>query len=140
MSNPDTSLVTVSVFVAASPARAWAVFTDPRYVVEWNFASADWSCPRSSADLRPGGAFNHRMEAKDGSMGFDMEGTYDIVEPERHLGFVFGDRRADVYFEAEAGGTRVRETFIPETTFPREMQQAGWQSILDNYKRRAEAP
>lgn len=139
MPNADLSPVTVSVLVNAPVARAWAVFTEPEHIVAWNFASDDWCCPRSSVDLRVGGDFSNRMEAKNGSMGFDMAGTYDIVEVGKHLGFTFGDRRADVYFEAVGDQTRVSETFVPEGEFPREMQQAGWQAILDNFRRRAEA-
>jgi uncharacterized protein YndB with AHSA1/START domain len=139
MSTPDLSPITVSVLVNSPLARAWAVFTDPAHIVAWNFASDDWCCPRAANDLRVGGEFNNRMEAKDGSMGFDMAGTYDVVEPLRAIGFTFGDRRADIVFTAEGERTRVTETFIPEGTFPREMQQGGWQAILDNYKRRAES-
>jgi uncharacterized protein YndB with AHSA1/START domain len=139
MSNTDLSPVTVEVLVAAPIAHAWRVFVDPTHIVHWNFASPDWHCPRAQGDLRVGGTFSNRMEAKDGSMGFDMEGTWDVVEPEQRLGFTFGDRRADVVFEAVGDQTRVTETFIPESTFPRELQAGGWQAILDNYKRRAEA-
>ena len=122
----------------APVARAWAVFTDPAHIVRWNYASEDWCCPRSSNDLRVGGQFSHRMEAKAGGHGFDMAGTYDVVDPQRHIGFTFGDRRADVVFEADGGRTVVRQTFVPEGQFPREMQQAGWQAILDNFRRTAE--
>lgn len=139
MTSPDLSPITVSVLVNAPLARAWAVFTDPQHIVAWNFASDDWCCPRSENDLRVGGRFSSRMEAKDGSAGFDMAGTYDIIEPGKAIGFTFGDRRADVAFVAEGAQTRVSETFIPEGTFPREMQQGGWQAILDNFKRRAES-
>lgn len=139
MPNPDLSPITVEVLVRAPLSRAWQVFTDPAHVVHWNFASPDWHCPRAEADLRVGGVFRNRMEAKDGSMGFDMEGTYDRLEHERHIGFRFGDRRADVVFEAVGDQTRVSETFVPEGDFPRELQQAGWQAILDNFRRRAES-
>lgn len=139
MSNTDLSPVTVSVFVRAPLAHAWAVFTDPAHIVAWNFASPDWCCPRAENDLRVGGQFNNRMEAKEGGHGFDMAGTYDVVEPLRHIGFTFGDRRADVVFTEEAGGTRVSETFVPEGEFPRDLQQAGWQAILENYRLRAES-
>ena len=138
MSNPDLSPIVVSVLVAAPPARAWAVYTEPEHIVAWNFATDAWCCPRAENDVRVGGQFSNRMEAKDGSMGFDMAGTYDIVEPLAALGFTFGDRRSDVAFAAEGDHTRVSVTFIPEGTYPREMQQGGWQAILDSYKRRVE--
>jgi uncharacterized protein YndB with AHSA1/START domain len=136
--NADLSPISVSVLVNAPLARAWAVFTEPEHIVAWNFASDDWCCPYATQDLRVGGQFSNRMEAKDGSMGFDMAGTYDVVEPMARIGFTFGDRRADVHFAAEGAKTRVTETFIPEGEFPRELQQGGWQAILDNFKRRAE--
>lgn len=139
MSNTDLSPISISVLVNAPVVRAWAVFTEPEHIVAWNFANADWCCPRAENDLRVGGRFNNRMEAKDGSFGFDMEGTYDIVELHQHIGFTFGDRRADVIFEAEGAQTRVTETFVPEGEFPREMQQSGWQAILDNFRLRAES-
>ena len=139
MANPDLSPISVSVLVNAPLARAWAVFSDPKHIVAWNFASPDWCCPRAENDLRVGGQFSSRMEAKDGSFGFDMAGTYDVVEPQQHIGFTFGDRRADVVFVAEGSGTRVTETFIPEGEYPRELQQGGWQAILDNFGRRAES-
>ena len=138
MPNNDLSPITVSVLVDAPLARCWTVFTDPKAIVDWNFASDDWCCPRAENDLRVGGVFSNRMEAKDGSMGFDMAGTYDVVQPMKAIGFTFGDRRADVVFQAEGGATRVSETFIPEGEFPRELQQGGWQAILDSFKRRAE--
>lgn len=139
MPNTDLSPITVSVLVNAPVARAWAVFTEPEHIVAWNFASPDWCCPRAANDLRVGGQFSNRMEAKDGTFGFDMAGTYDVVEPHRHIGFTFGDRRADVVFVEEGAMTRVSETFVPEGEFPRELQQNGWQAILDNFRRRAES-
>lgn len=138
MPNNDLSPITVSVLVDATLARCWTVFTDPEHIVAWNFASDDWCCPRSENDLRVGGLFSSRMEAKDGSMGFDMAGVYDVVQPMTAIGFTFGDRRADVVFQAEGDATRVSETFVPEGEFPRDLQQGGWQAILDNFKRRAE--
>lgn len=101
----------------------------------WNFASPDWHCPAARNDLRPGGEFCYRMEAKDGSMGFDYEGTFIEVTPHSRLRLALGpDREVLVEFTATDQGTKVSQTFTPETTFSLEQQRAGWQSIMDNYR------
>jgi uncharacterized protein YndB with AHSA1/START domain len=107
--------------------------------VQWNAASDDWHTTAASVDLRAGGAFSSRMEAKDGSQGFDFEGVYTRIEPLRLIEYAFGDRHARVDFEDTADGVRVRVEFEPETTFPVETQQAGWQAILDNFARHVTA-
>ena len=140
MSTSAISPITVRVLVAATPERAWACLTDPVHVVGWNFAAPTWHCPRATADLRVGGTFSHRMEARDGSMGFDFWGTYTVVEAPTRLEYLLGDgRTVRVRLTAEAEGTRVEETFDPEAVNPRELQEGGWQAILDNLKRYAEA-
>jgi len=129
--------ILVETLVDAPIDDAWKAYTVPEHVMRWNFASDDWHCPSASADLRDGGKFTARMEAKDGSMGFDFEGTYtSIVENER-IEYRFGDRQAIVEFLPSGTGTLVRVSFDPENEFPLDQQRSGWQAILDNYARHA---
>lgn len=129
-----THKITIETHVAAPPDVAWRAFTAPDAITEWNFAAPEWCCPSAQVDLRVGGAYCARMEARDGSMGFDLAGTYEEVMPERALTLRLSDgRRARTTFESEAGGTRVRTVFDPESENPAEMQRDGWQAILDNY-------
>ena len=131
--------ITVDTTVAAPVERVWRAYTTPEAIMQWNAASDDWHTTRATVDLRPGGAFTSRMEAKDGSMGFDFAGTYtEVVEHER-LAYAFGDRSALVLFRTVPGGTAVRVTFDSESTHPVEQQRQGWQAILDNFKRHVEA-
>ena len=131
--------ITVEVVVECGVAHAWQAFTDPQAVIHWNFASDDWCCPRAENDLKVGGTFTYRMEAKDGSMGFDFSGKYTEVSELERIRYALGDdREVLVEFRQEGDQTRVIETFTPETTFPPEYQKAGWQAILDNYKAYAE--
>lgn len=126
--------ITVTAITTATPAQAWARFTEPDWVMRWNFASEDWTCPAATNELQPGGRFCYRMAAKDGSMAFDYEGTWAAVEPHRRLVQALGDgREVEVCFEAVDGGTRVVESFEPEEIHSRELQQAGWQMILDRF-------
>lgn len=126
--------ITVETHVPVSPQAAWDAFTDPKAITQWNFASPDWCCPKAEVDLRLGGRQVARMEAKDGSMGFDFGGTFVEVDDARSLVLELDDGRLSrTGFEAEAGGTRVRTVFDPEPTNPVEMQRAGWQAIMDNY-------
>jgi uncharacterized protein YndB with AHSA1/START domain len=125
--------ITVETLVQASPAKTWGCYTNPEDVKQWNFASDDWHCPRASADLREGGKFSSRMEAKDGSMGFDFEGTYTLLIPEQRIEYAFGDRVAVVEFIPMGQSTQVRVTFEAETTFSADQQREGWQAILNNF-------
>ncbi len=132
--------VTVAVLVHATPERAWKAFTSPTSITEWNFASTDWHCPRADNELREGGAFCYRMEARDGSFGFDFEGKFLRVSPPTKLHYSLGpDREVVVQFAQEGEQTRVSQLFTPEATHSIEQQRAGWQSILDNYKKYVEA-
>lgn len=132
--------ITVSATVQAPLHIAWEVYTNPKHIVQWNFASDDWHCPSATNDLRVGGQFSWRMAAKDGSFAFDFEGEYTNVEPQERLAYRFGDRQAEVTFEPVAPDrTRVTVTFDPETDNPEEMQRDGWQAILNNYKKHAES-
>jgi uncharacterized protein YndB with AHSA1/START domain len=125
--------ITVEALVAAPIDLVWQAWTTPTEITQWNAASDDWHCPHATVDLRPGGKFSSRMEAKDGSFGFDFEGTYiTIVRPER-LECEFGGRSLLVEFLVAADGVIVRETFDAEETNPVEMQRVGWQAILDRF-------
>ncbi len=134
----QTTPITVETSVAAPVDRVWRAYTTPEAITRWNAASDDWHTTAATVDLRPGGAFSSRMEAKDGSAGFDFAGTYtDVVEHER-IAYTFGDRGAEVAFRATPAGTHVRVTFDSEPTHAVEQQRQGWQQILDRFKRHAE--
>lgn len=128
-------IITVETLVRAPAARVWQAYTMPADIVQWNAASADWHTTQVSVDLRVGGEFSSRMEAKDGSFGFDFAGTYTQVIPEHLLEYRFGDRTARVEFITAADDTMVRVTFEAETTHSVAQQQEGWQAILDNFAR-----
>jgi len=130
--------ITVETVVNAPLEAVWRSWTTPADITQWNAASDDWHTTSATVDLREGGAFSSRMEAKDGSMGFDFAGSYTKVEPHQLLEAAFGDRMMVVEFEATAEGVVVRETFDAEEVHPVEMQRAGWQAILDNFKRHVE--
>ena len=131
--------VTVETLVLAPIDIVWRSYTTPADIVQWNTASDDWHTTAASVDLREGGAFSSRMEAKDGSQGFDFAGTYTCIVPQRLIEYSFGDRSGRVEFDETSEGVRVRVSFDPETTFPIEYQRSGWQAILDNFARHAAA-
>ena len=132
--------ITIETTVNAPIDRVWAAWNDPRAIEQWNAASHDWHTPRASVDLREGGSFSSRMEAKDGSAGFDFEGTYTRIEPQRLIEYKMGDRRK-VRIEFIPSGNRVtvRETFDAEDTHTAKQQRQGWQAILDNFARHVES-
>ncbi|MEZ5541048.1 MAG: SRPBCC family protein [Pseudomonadota bacterium] len=131
--------ITVTAVIAAPVDAVWRAYTTPEDIKQWNAASADWHTTAAAVDLRVGGAFSSRMEAKDGSMGFDFAGTYtNVVEP-RLLEYAFGERMARVEFVPGADGVRVTITFDAESSHTPEQQRAGWQAILENFKRHVEA-
>jgi uncharacterized protein YndB with AHSA1/START domain len=125
--------------VAAPVEQIWQAYTTPEDIKQWNAASDDWHTTAATVDLREGGAFSSRMEAKDGSMGFDFAGTYTKIVEHRLIGYSFGDREAQVEFVPGADGVKVRVTFDSESTHPIEQQRSGWQAILDNFARHVEA-
>ncbi len=131
--------ITVQTLVKAPMVRVWQAWTSPADIVQWNAASDDWHTTRAEVDLRVGGVFCSRMEAKDGSMGFDFEGTYTTIVPHELIECRFGDRQLLVEFIEEAEGVRVRETFEAESTHSVEQQREGWQAILDRFARHVEA-
>lgn len=127
--------IKVEVVVNASLEEAWKRFTQPEHIVNWNTASADWHCPAARNELKAGGTFSYRMEARDGSMGFDFSGKFIAVEPLKHLSILLDDKRSlEVWFEAQADGVRVTEEFEAEQENEPELQRMGWQAILDGYK------
>ena len=140
MAIENTTVVTVSTEVNVPVHKAWECFTDPAHIVQWAFASDEWHAPKAENDLRPGGSFNTRMEAKDGSFGFDFGGVYDAVKPNEYIEYTLGDgRKVTSTFAQNGDHTRVAESFEPESQNSVEMQQNGWQAILDNYKRYTES-
>lgn len=130
--------ITVERLVKAPLDAVWRAWTTPEDIVQWNAASADWHTTRAAVDLREGGVFSSRMEARDGSAGFDFEGTYTQVLPHQRLAAMLGDRELVVEFLPQPGGVLVRETFDGDGTFPEDVQRAGWQAILDNFARHVE--
>ena len=114
--------------------RVWACWVQPEHITQWNQASADWHSPSAENDLRVGGQFCFRMEARDGSMGFDFRGTYQEVVPQERIVYTIEDgRKVDIRFTQEADQVRVVEMFEPENEHDPELQQAGWQAILDHF-------
>lgn len=131
--------ITIETHVRAPIEKVWSDFTDPEAIKIWNAASEDWHTTNAENDLRVGGTFSSRMEAKDGSAGFDFTGVYDEVVPRERIAYTMSDgRKVTVTFTSDEEGVRVTEIFDPESENTREMQQAGWQSILDNFKRYVE--
>lgn len=130
--------IVVETIVHAPIEEVWRAYTTPEDIMQWNSASDDWHTTASSVDLRPGGAFSSRMEAKDGSEGFDFAGTYTNVVPNKLLEYSFGDRTASVEFVDTPDGVRVSVSFAAETTHSVEQQREGWQAILANFKRHVE--
>ena len=134
-----TEKIVVETIVNAPVEQVWHAYTTPEDIKQWNAASDDWHTTTASVDLREGGAFSSRMEAKDGSMGFDFAGTYTKIEVNKLIEYAFGDRKAKVEFIPGQNGVVVRVTFDAETTHPIEMQRSGWESILKNFTRHVEA-
>ena len=124
-----------AVTVAAPLAEVWRAYTTPEDIMRWNAASDDWHTTAATVDLRVGGTFSSRMEAKDGSFGFDFAGEYTQIVPHELIAYRFGDRTASVQFAEGAGGVTVTVTFDPETEHPIEMQRDGWQAILNSFGR-----
>ena len=131
--------IKVDTTVRAPLASVWNAYTSPDDIVRWNAASDDWHTTRAIVDLRPGGKFCSRMEARDGSAGFDFEGTYTTVVPNSLIEYTFGGRRARVEFSEGPDGVSVRVSFDSEETHTIEQQRVGWQAILDRFKAHTEA-
>ena len=133
---PSNNIVlTVETTMEVPVEKAWKYWTEPEHITRWNFASDDWSCPDAHNDLRNGGRFSYRMEARDGSTGFDFSGKYDKVNPGKEIHYSLDDdRRVQVTFSSEGGRTTVKESFEADSNHSPEVQRQGWQAILDNFK------
>lgn len=131
--------ITVETTVSAPIETVWSAYTTPEDIKQWNAASDDWHTTAATVDLRNGGSFSSRMEARDGSMGFDFAGIYKTIEKHKLIEYTFGDRSGRVEFAPGQDGVAVRVTFDAETEHPLERQRAGWQAILDSFTRHVEA-
>ncbi|POS02483.1 SRPBCC domain-containing protein [Flavobacterium croceum] len=131
--------ITIKTNIKEHISIVWEKFTNPKHIVKWNNASEDWHTTKAENDLQVGGKFVSRMEAKDGSFGFDFEGVYTTVKNNNYLEYKIADgRNVSVYFEEDNDTTTVTEVFEPENINTVEMQQVGWQAILDNFKKYVE--
>ncbi|MFZ0431043.1 MAG: SRPBCC family protein [Acidobacteriota bacterium] len=131
--------MTAETTVAAPIEEVWRAYTTPEDIMRWHAASDDWHTTAATVDLRVGGAFSSRMEARDGSMGFDFAGTYTNIVPHKLIEYSFGDRTARIEFADQPRSVHVRVTFDSEPTHSIEQQRDGWQAILDNFARYVEA-
>ena len=139
MTKENHSKITVETTIHAPIEKVWSYWTEPIHITKWNSASDDWHTPSSENDLRVGGKFTSRMEAKDGSFGFDFGGVYDEVKLNEFISYTIGDgRKVEITFIREENDTKIIEVFDPESENPIDMQQAGWQAILNNFKKYAE--
>jgi len=137
----DTKMekIIVSALISANLRRVWDHYTMPEHITQWNFADPSWHCPRAFNDLQVGGTYSARMEARDGSFGFDFEAIYTDVQPLQAFSYEFGGRMARVEFHEREQETEVVVTFDPETENPIDLQKEGWQSILNSFKSYSEA-
>ena len=136
----EKPLITISVLVARPPDQVWASWSQPEHVVHWNAASDDWHCPHAETEFYPGGQFNYRMEARDGSFGFDFRGAFSAIEEHRLISYTLEDSRTvSIRFTPDAEGTRIEETFEAEQENPVELQRTGWQMILNRFKEYCES-
>ena len=136
----EKTKIAVEAIINAEKRIVWEYWTKPEHITHWNFAADDWQCPRAQNDLRVGGKYSARMEARDGSFGFDFEAIYDEVIDQKKMTYTMGDgRQATTRFEDLNGKTKISTTFDAENENPVEMQQQGWQAIMNNFKKYTEA-
>lgn len=134
----DTT-IQIAASILSPLSKVWAHWTEPKHITKWNFAIPEWHCPSATNDLKVGGKYQARMEAKDGSFGFDFEAIYDEVIPQKKLTYTMTDgRKVTTTFEQNGDATIVTTVFVAETQNPIEMQKSGWQSILNNFKKYTE--
>jgi uncharacterized protein YndB with AHSA1/START domain len=132
--------ITIKTFIKSNLETVWAAWSNAEDIMQWNAASDDWHTTKSTVDLREGGTFSSRMEAKDGGVGFDFHGTYNRIVDQSVIEYTLGDgRMVKVEFDQGEGGVTVRETFEAESQNDAEQQRRGWQAILDNFARHVEA-
>jgi uncharacterized protein YndB with AHSA1/START domain len=136
----NSTKITIHTKVSADIQKTWDYYTDPKHIIRWNFASDDWQCPIASNDMRIGGKYSARMEAKDGSFGFDFEAIYNEITEGQ--GFVYtmpDDRQVNVYFQSQGNLTEIRIIFDAEKENAVDLQKNGWQAILNNFKNYVES-
>lgn len=139
METQNKTIITVETMVNVPVDKVWEYWTKPEHITKWNSASEDWHTPHAENDLRAGGWFSSRMEAKDGSFGFHFGGVYDAVSTNEYIEYTIGDgRKVKINFTDEGGKTKIVESFDVETENPEEMQKGGWQAILNNFKKYVE--
>lgn len=139
MKNSSKTKITVSNTIEGPVGKVWECWTTPEHITQWNFADDDWHCPKAENDLRVGGKYSARMEAKDGSFGFDFEATYDEVIDQEKITYTMTDgRQAITHFESHEGKTKVATTFDAENENPIDVQKDGWQAIMNNFKKYVE--
>lgn len=135
----SNSKIKIEATVGAAPNKVWSMWTKPEHITKWNFASPDWQCPTATNDLKVGGKYSARMEAKDGSFGFDFTAIYDEVVDQKKLTYTMEDgRKVTTTFEPVGDKTKVTTVFDAEKSNPEDFQKAGWQAILNNFKSYAE--
>jgi uncharacterized protein YndB with AHSA1/START domain len=140
MDTKEKTSITIEAVIKAPVEKIWKDWTNPEAIVKWNNASDDWHTTRAENDLRAGGKFNARMEAKDGSFGFDFYGIYDKVITNELIEYTLGDdRKVKIIFTKQGNNTQIIETFEAENTNSIELQKGGWQAILDNFKKYTES-
>lgn len=140
METQEKKVITVETSIHAPVEKVWECWTKPEHITKWNFASDEWHSPRAENDLRTGGKFSSRMEAKDGSMGFDFDGVYDDLREQEYIEYTLGDgRKVKINFSSQGNSTQVVESFEAENTHSLEMQKGGWQAIMDNFKNYTES-
>jgi len=136
----EKEIIKIEALIHAEINLVWDCYTQPSHITEWNFASDDWHCPMAKNDLRVGGKYHVRMEAKDGSFGFDLEATYDSIDPGNSFTYTMSDGRpVQLVMHENGNSTEVTITFEAENQNPVELQREGWQAILNNYKRYTES-
>ena len=140
METQAKTIITVESTINAPAEKVWEYWTKPEHITQWSYPSDDWHTPHAANDLRTGGSFSSRLEAKDGSTGFDFGGVYDAVKPNEYIEYTLGDgRKVKIIFSAQGKQTTITESFEAENTNSLEMQQGGWQAILDNFKKYTES-
>lgn len=140
MSAPEKTVITIETTINAPVEKVWKAWNTAEDVVQWNSASPEWHTPRAENDFRTGGKFLYRMEARDGSFGFDFYGMYDTITPHEYIEYTMGDdRKVKTTFTANGNATHIVQAFEAESTNSIDMQRTGWQAILDNFKRYAES-
>lgn len=134
----ENSKITVQALVDATTEKVWDYYTNPNHIIHWNFADPSWHCPTAENDMTVGGTYKARMEAKDGSFGFDFEAVYTDIKEGQAFSYEFGGRTATVQFNGNDHVTEIIVAFDPETEHSIDMQRGGWQAILNNFKQYTE--